>query len=89
MSIRNKQKINFNVGDLVIPNFDYLEIEPYDCLFLIVKIEYEKNDHHIWWRTPEEDTVYITVREVKTGREHTSLIILHEGKENCEWNLVE
>lgn len=83
------QKITFQVGDLVVPNFKMLKIEEYDCLYIVTKVEEPRHTEYLWWETPDKDYIYLHVREVKTGREVNSLVTINKGSKGCDYLIVE
>ena len=83
------QKIAFQIGDLVVPNFKMLRVEEYDCLYIVTKVEEPKHTEYLWWETPDKDYIYLHVREVRTGRELSSLVTLNKGSRGCEYLIVD
>lgn len=81
--------IKFQVGDLVVPNFKLLKVEEYECLYLVIAIEDPKHTEYLWWETPDKNYAYIHVREVRTGREVSSLVTLNKGSRGCEYLIVD
>ena len=81
--------VKFQVGDLVVPNFKLLKIEEYDCLYLVMKVEEPKHTEYLWWEAPDRNYIYLHVREVKTGREISSLVTINRGSKGCEYLIVE
>lgn len=81
--------IQFQVGDLVVPNFKLLKVEEYECLYLVIAIEDPKHTEYLWWEAPDKNYAYIHVREVRTGRELSSLVTLNKGSRGCEYLIVE
>ena len=86
---KEEQIITFQIGDLVVPNCGFLGIEEYKCLYLVVGIEDAESSEYLWWQGPKNEYVYLTVREVKSGRELTSLVVVNAGPSQCEYLLVE
>ena len=83
------QTVKFQVGDLFVPNFKMLKIEEYDCLYLVIGVEDQKHTEYLWWERPDKNYAYIYVREVRTGREVSSLVTLNKGSRGCEYLIVE
>ena len=83
------QKIRFQVGDLVVPNFKMLRVEEYDCLYIVTKVDEPRHTEYLWWETPDKDYIYLHVREVKTGREVSSLVTINKGSKGCDYLIVE
>ena len=81
--------IKFQVGDLVVPNFKLLKVEEYDCLYIVTKVEDPRHTEYLWWETSDINYIYIYVREVRTGREVSSLVTLNKGSKGCEYLIVE
>lgn len=81
--------IKFQVGDLVVPNFKLLKVEEYDCLYIVTKVEDPKHTEYLWWETSNKKYIYIYVREIRSGREVSSLVTLNEGSKGCEYLIVE
>ncbi len=84
-----EQIITFQIGDLVVPNFGFLGIEEYNCLYLVVGIEDAESSEYLWWQDPKNEYIYLTVREVTSGRELTSLVVVNAGPSQCEYLIVD
>ena len=83
------RKIKFQVGDLVVPNFKLLKIEEYECLYLVTEVESPRHTEYLWWETPDKDYIYLYIKEVKTGREVSSLVTINKGSKGCEYLIVD
>ena len=81
--------INFQVGDLVIPNFELMKVEPFDCLYLVLKVEEAEHTQYLWWENPMNIYVHLTLKEVKTEREIAGLAVVNNGSELCEYLIVD
>lgn len=81
--------IEFQVGDLVVPNFKLLKVEEYECLYIVIAVEEPKHTEYLWWEAPDKNYAYVHVREVHTGREVSTLVTLNRGSRGCEYLIVD
>ena len=81
--------INFQVGDLVIPNFEFMKIVPFDCLYLVIEVKQPDHTEYLWWESPKNIYTHLTLKEVKTEREIAALAVINNGSDLCEYLIVE
>lgn len=87
MKSQKNKLINFQPGDLVEINFNYVKgVIPYDNLYIVLSVE--KNDVGFMeaaFNYTEQTYVDLLVREVTTGRELKSLVCISKGEDHCEF----
>lgn len=79
---RKSKMLNFQVGDLVEINFDFLRMEPFDNLYIVISVERDEKREVFW---PDKKYVRLHVREVSTGRELQSIVCISKGEEYSEF----